>query len=137
VDFAVTWGALTFILNFIPTIGSIIASVPPILVALVQFHPSLLPAFATLASVLAIQMIMGNVISPKVLGDRLNLSPVVVLLSLVFWGWLWGFVGAILAVPIASAIRIVCENIEALHPIGVLMGSGRPYRGEAGAGNET
>jgi len=72
-------------------------------------------------------MTMGNFITPKILGDRLHLSPVVILLSLLFWGWLWGIVGALLAVPIASAIKITCENINELHPIGVMMGSGRRF----------
>lgn len=127
IDFPMTWGALAFILNFIPTVGSIIASVPPILLALVQYYPTIWPFVATLLAVTAIQMTIGNFIAPKVLGDRLNLSPVVVLLSLLFWGWLWGIVGALLAVPIASAIKIFCENIEQLRPISFMMGSGRRY----------
>ena len=130
VDFAITWGALAFFLNFIPTIGSIVASIPPILLALIQFHPSLMKVFVTIAAVLTIQMVMGNVVAPKVLGDRLNLSPVVVLVSLLFWGWLWGIVGALLSVPIAAMIKIVCENIEPLQPISILMGSGKSFRKE-------
>ena len=130
VQFAITWGALAFLLNFIPTVGSIIASVPPVLLALVQFHPSYWQSIATLLVLLTIQMSIGNVLAPKVLGDQLNLSPVVVLLSLVFWGWLWGIAGAILSVPIASAVKIVCEHIEPLHPIAVMMGAGKSYRRE-------
>ena len=130
VDFAITWGALAFFLNFIPNVGSIIASIPPILIALVQFYPDLWPAVLTLLCVLAIQMVIGNFISPKVMGERLNLSPVVILVSLLFWGWLWGVVGALLSVPIAAAIMILCENVEALHPIAVLMGSGKKYQKE-------
>jgi predicted PurR-regulated permease PerM len=126
VDFAVTWGALAFFLNFIPTVGSMIASIPPILVALVQFD-TFWPAVVTALALLTIQMVIGNGITPKVMGDQLNLSPVVVLISLVFWGWLWGIVGALLSTPIASAIKIVCENIDALKPISILMGSGKPY----------
>lgn len=124
VDFPITWGATAFLLNFIPTLGSIAASIPPVLLALVQF-PTPWPALVTLVVLFAIQMLIGNVIAPKVLGDRLNLSPVAVLVSLVFWGWLWGITGAILAVPIASAIKIVCANIEGLKPISMMMGSGR------------
>jgi predicted PurR-regulated permease PerM len=73
---------------------------------------------------------MGNALAPKVMGDQLNLSPVVVLLSLLFWGWLWGIVGALISIPIAAAIKIVCENIKTLHPISVMMGSGKSYRRE-------
>ncbi|UCE54388.1 MAG: AI-2E family transporter [Desulfobacterales bacterium] len=130
VDFAVTWGALAFFLNFIPTVGSILASIPPILLALVQFYPSFWPGVVTLIVLVTIQLGMGNGIAPKVMGDQLNLSPVVVLLSLLFFGWLWGIVGALLSVPIAAAIKIVCENIETLHPISVMMGSGKIYRRE-------
>ena len=135
VDFAVTWGALAFILNFIPTIGSIVASIPPILLALVQYYDpnsdvNWWPAIATAVSLLTIQMVIGNGIAPKVMGDNLNLSPVVVLLSLIFWWWLWGPIGALLSIPIASAIKIVCENIEPLRPISIMMGSGKAYRHE-------
>jgi predicted PurR-regulated permease PerM len=130
VDFPVTWGALAFFLNFIPTVGSIASSIPPILLALVQFYPSLWPGVITLLSILTIQLGMGNGIAPKVLGDQLNLSPVVILLSLLFWGWLWGVVGALLSVPITAALKIVCENIEPLQPISVMMGSGKSYRRE-------
>jgi len=136
VDFAVTWGALAFFLNFIPTVGSIVASIPPILLALVQFYPSIWPAIATLLSVMTIQLGMGNALAPKVMGDQLNLSPVVVLLSLLFWGWLWGVVGALISIPIAAAIKIVCENIETLHPISVMMGSGKTYQREFKKRNE-
>jgi predicted PurR-regulated permease PerM len=130
VDFAVTWGALAFFLNFIPTVGSIAASFPPIILALVQYYPTLWPCVITLISILTIQLGMGNGIAPKVLGDQLNLSPVVILLSLLFWGWLWGVVGALLSVPITAALKIVCENIEPLQPISVMMGSGKSYRRE-------
>ncbi len=127
VDFAITWGALAFFLNFIPTVGSIAASIPPILLALVQFYPSIWPAVATLISLLTIQLSIGNGIAPKILGDQLNLSPVVILLSLLFWGWLWGIVGALLSVPVTAALKIVCENIDTLQPISVMMGSGKSY----------
>lgn len=130
VDFPVTWGALAFFLNFIPTVGSIVASIPPVLLALVQFYPTLWPAVVTLLALVTIQMGIGNAIAPKILGDQLNLSPVVVLLSLLFWGWLWGVVGALISVPIAATIKIVCENIETLHPISVMMGSGKTYQRE-------
>jgi predicted PurR-regulated permease PerM len=64
------------------------------------------------------------------MGDQLNLSPVVILLSLLFWGWLWGIAGALLSVPIAATIKIICDNIQTLHPISVMMGSGKNYRQE-------
>jgi len=132
VDFAVTWGALAFFLNFIPNIGSIIASVLPVVLALVQYYPNLWYAAITFGCLFLIQMGIGNVLSPKIMGDRLNLSPVVILFSLLFWGWLWGIVGALLSVPIAVAIKIVCENVEPLHTVAVMMSSGKAYRKEFG-----
>ena len=125
VEFALTWGALAFFLNFIPSIGSIIASIPPILLAIVQFYPSVWMPILTAVILLLIQMVMGNVIEPKIMGESLNLSPVVILLSLVFFGWLWGLVGALLSVPIAASIKIFCEHIDGLKPISILMGSGK------------
>lgn len=125
VDFAVNWGVLAFVLNFIPYIGSILASIPPILVALVKFYPDLGPAIATSIALLIIQMGIGNFLTPKVMGDALDINPIIVLVSLLFWGWLWGGVGAVLAVPIAVVIKIVCENIPSLRPVAILMESGR------------
>jgi predicted PurR-regulated permease PerM len=127
VEFALTWGALAFFLNFIPSIGSILASIPPILLAIVQYYPSAWTPVFTAVVLLLIQMTMGNVIEPKIMGDSLNLSPVVILLSLIFFGWMWGIIGALLSVPIAAAIKIVCENIDALKPISILMGSGKQF----------
>ena len=124
VELASGWGVLTFLLNFIPTVGSIIATIPPVLMAILQFSPGLFKPLVVLISLTAIQITIGNVITPKVVGDRLGLSPVVILLSLLLWGTIWGIPGALLSVPIASIIKIVCENIQPLRPIAVLMGSG-------------
>lgn len=125
VELAAGWGVLTFLLNFIPTVGSIIATIPPVLMAALQFSPSLFKPLAVFFSLTAIQITIGNVITPKVVGDRLGLSPIVILLSLLLWGTIWGIPGALLSVPIASIIKIVCENIQSLRPIAVLMGSGK------------
>ncbi|MBL3540152.1 AI-2E family transporter [Aminivibrio sp.] len=130
VDFAVTWGLLAFILNFIPTVGSIVASIPPILVALVQFYPSYMPAVVTALVLLTIQVTIGNFITPKVMGDRLNLSPVAVLISLLFWSLIWGVAGALISTIIAAIIKIICENIPSLNFISVMMGSGKVYQKE-------
>jgi predicted PurR-regulated permease PerM len=124
VELAAGWAVLTFLLNFIPTVGSIIATIPPVLMAALQFSPSYIRPIAVLLSLGAIQMTIGNVITPKVVGDRLGLSPVLILLSLLLWGTIWGIPGALLSVPIASIIKIVCENVSSLEPIAVMMGSG-------------
>lgn len=127
VEFAFTWGLLAFLFNFVPTLGSILAGIPPVLMALVQHAPAVWPAVGVAAVLFVIQQTLGNFIAPKVYGDRLNLSPVVILLFLVFWGWLWGITGALLAVPLAAAIQIALAHIPALAPLAVLMGSGHRY----------
>ncbi|MDR1965848.1 MAG: AI-2E family transporter [Synergistaceae bacterium] len=125
VDFSLTWGVLAFILNFVPTIGSIAATIPPILVAIVQFYPNGTPAVLTFLALLSIQFAIGNILTPKIMGDALDLSPVVILISLMFWGIIWGVSGALLSVPIAVMIKIICENIEPLHFLAVLMSSAK------------
>lgn len=115
VDFSLAWGVLAFFLNFIPTLGSIAASIPPILVAIVQFYPNWVPVVITAVSLLVIQFTIGNIMTPKIMGDALDLSPVVILISLMCWGLIWGFAGALLSVPIAVMIKIICENVEQLN----------------------
>ncbi len=122
VDFAFIWGVLSFLFNFIPSIGSIIVGVTSFGFAIVQFYPDFGPIAGAGASMLAIQTIVGNIIDPKLLGDSLKISPVVILFSLLFWGWLWGVMGLFLAVPLTVAMKIVFENIPGLEPVGILMG---------------
>jgi len=121
IDFAIVWGLLTFLLNFIPNVGSTIATIPPILVCFFQYG-SLFPTLWMSILLVSTQMTMGNVVEPRVMGKSLNLSPLVVIVSLIFWAIIWGPVGMILAVPISSAIQIICANIEKLRPISVLLG---------------
>ena len=128
VKLAAGWGVLTFLLNFIPTVGSIIATIPPVVMAVIQFSPSLFKPFIVLVSLTAIQVTIGNIITPKVVGDRLGVSPIVILLSLLLWGMIWGIPGALLSTPIISIIKIVCENIPVLKFIAVLIGSGESVR---------
>jgi len=122
VDFALLWGVLTFVLNFIPTIGSIIATLPPIAITLFQsgsFGKTLIIGVL----LLCIQFLVGNVLEPKFMGRGLNLSPLVVLFSLIFWGWLWGIPGMLLSVPLTAAIRIALEQIDATRTVAVLISS--------------
>jgi predicted PurR-regulated permease PerM len=123
VEFAVVWGIIQFILNFIPTIGSIAIGVIITFFSLIQFWPEPAPVIATGIIMLGTNMILGSILEPKIMGDNLGLSPLVVLLSLMIWGWLWGFVGLILAVPMTVIVKIVCENIPMLEPISILLGS--------------
>jgi predicted PurR-regulated permease PerM len=120
VDFALLWGVLTFVLNFIPTIGSIIATLPPIAITLFQ-SGSLGKTFLIGLLLLGIHFTVGNIIEPKLMGRGLNLSALVVLFSLIFWGWLWGIPGMLLAVPLTGAIRIGMEQIEATKTVAVLI----------------
>ncbi len=128
VKLAAGWGVLTFLLNFIPTVGSIIATIPPVVMAIIQFSPGLFTPFLVLVLLTAIQVSIGNIITPKVMGDQLGVSPVVILLSLLLWGMIWGIPGALLSTPIISIIKIVCENIPALHSVAILIGSGESVR---------
>ena len=122
IDFALIWGLLTFILNFIPNIGSFIATAAPILIALLEYGFGLRTISLTVL-LLVVHNIIGNFIEPHYLGRRMDLSPVFVLFSLIFWGWIWGIVGMFLAVPIAAFMKILFSNIAPLKPVAVLMGS--------------
>lgn len=124
VDFALFWGFLAFLLNYIPNIGSLLATVFPILIALLEYGLGLTSISLTVLLV-GVQFLMGNIIEPKYLGEKMDLSPVFVLFSLFFWGWVWGIVGMFLAVPLAAVIKIFCSNIEPLKPIAILIGTNK------------
>lgn len=124
-DFAIVWGALAFLLNFIPSIGSTIHMAVTILMGFIQFYPSAGTIVAVAVSMIGIQTLIGQILDPRLQGHRLNLSPFVILVSLVLWGWIWGIVGMFLAVPITSIIQIVCANIPGLKFIAVFISSGR------------
>ena len=121
IDFAFFWGVLALLLNFIPNVGSIIAVIPPTMLAFVQF-PSAGPGLVALISLTVVQTIMGNIVEPKVMGHSLHLSTLVIFLSMIFWGWMWGILGMVLAVPMTVSIKIICEHIDDLKPIAALLG---------------
>ena len=122
VDYAAFWALLIFLLNYIPTIGSLLATVFPTLLALVQFD-SFAPGALVLAGCGAIQFVVGNILEPRIAGDRLNISPLVVLLSLAVWGTIWGIAGMFLAVPITVMLVIVLAHFPATRPIAILLSS--------------
>lgn len=125
VDFPVFWAILIFLLNYIPTIGSLIATVFPAATALLQFG-EIGPFILVLSTIGIIQVIVGNFIEPKVMGNSLNISSLVVLLSLAFWGYVWGVVGMILCVPITVIMIIFFSRFQSTRPIAVILsGSGK------------
>ncbi|RLA18152.1 MAG: hypothetical protein DRQ61_10055 [Gammaproteobacteria bacterium] len=121
VDFPVLWGLVSFLLNFVPNIGSFIAAVPALLLALVQLGPQ--SAVYVALGYVVVNVAIGNVIEPKMLGKGLGLSTLVVFLSLIFWGWVFGPVGMFLSVPITMIVKIALENNEETHWIAIMLGS--------------
>ncbi len=126
IDYPLLWALVAFLLNFVPTLGSILAAVPPVLLGLVQFGWQ--RALIVLASYLVINMVMGNVIEPRLMGRRLGLSTLVVFLSLVFWGFIWGPLGMLLCVPLTMLAKILLQNSDDLRWVAVLLGSGAELR---------
>ncbi len=118
--YAILFGFLAFLFNFIPNIGSFAATVLPAVVALVQFDNPW-RAVWILIILNAIDGILSNILEPKLMGTGLGLSPLAVLFALFFWGWLWGIPGMILAVPLVAVLKIVCSNIPSLHFLAALM----------------
>jgi predicted PurR-regulated permease PerM len=124
-EFAVVWGLIQFFLNFIPALGSIVAGVLMSLFALVQFWPNPAPIIIVVAIVLGTNIILGNILDPKIIGEHVGISPLMILVSLAVWGYIWGFAGMVLAVPMSVIIKIVCENIPIMEPVSILIGSRR------------
>jgi len=120
IDFVLFFALLIFVLNFIPNIGSFVATIFPILIGLIN-HGFTLKILLVATGLMVTQFIIGNIVEPKICGKNLNLSPLVILISLIFWGWTWGIVGMILAVPLTSGLKIIFEHIEVLKPIANLI----------------
>lgn len=121
-DYAFLWAVLAFMLNFVPNIGSIIAAVPAVLITLVQLGP--LSAIAVAGIYALVNIIIGSVVEPKVMGRGLGLSTLVVFLSLLFWGWLLGIVGMLLSIPLTIMAKIVFDSNESTKWIAVMLGTG-------------
>jgi predicted PurR-regulated permease PerM len=121
VDYPVLWGTLVFLLNYVPNIGSIIAALPAVLLALVQLGMGY--ALLTGLGFIVANMILGNLIEPKLMGKSLSLSTLVVFLSMVFWGWVLGPIGMILSVPMTSLVKIALESYEDTRGLAIMLGS--------------
>lgn len=123
VDLLIVWAVLTLILTYIPNLGSIVAGTLPVLYALATKDWT--TALGVAAGLLAIEQIVGNFIDPKILGKYILLSPFVILVGVLFWGWLWGAVGAFLATPIMLSLVVICHQIKALQPIALFLSDQR------------
>ena len=118
-DFAILWGLVAFLLNFIPNLGSIIAAVPAVLLAVIQLGPGRAAVIAV--GYLVVNIVFGNFIEPTLMGRRLGLSTLVVFSSLVFWGWVWGPVGMLFSVPLTMVVKIALENTQDFRWVAVML----------------
>ncbi|MBM4292793.1 MAG: AI-2E family transporter [Deltaproteobacteria bacterium] len=121
VDFAFFWALIAFPLNFIPTVGAVIASLPPVLVAIIDPDLPRASMWAVVAGLVLINAIIGSVLDPRYVGQKVKLSPLVVLLSMLLWGVLWGPIGMILAVPIMVSVKVIFSHTRGLEPVAILM----------------
>ena len=124
-DLALVFGVMAFLLNFIPSIGSVIATLLPLPIALIQFESGVAIALVILLPG-AVQFTIGTIVEPLVMGEGLDLHPVTILLALVFWGLLWGPVGMLLAAPITAVVRIVLGRLEITRPVAELLAGRLP-----------
>jgi len=120
VDFAMLWGLLAFFLNYVPNIGSIIAAIPAVLLAILQL--GIVQALAVAAGYVVVNIVVGNLIEPRFMGRGLGLSTLVVFLSLIFWGWVLGPVGMLLSVPLTMTARIALDAREETRWLSILLG---------------
>lgn len=123
VDYPVMWGVFAFLLNYIPNIGSIIAAVPAVLLALIQLGP--VSALVSALGFFLVNTIIGSGVEPRLMGQGIGLSTLIVFLSLAFWGWVLGPVGMLLSVPLTMAVKIALGGSESTQWISVLLGSNR------------
>ena len=121
VPYAYIWGPLAGVLNLIPYVGAIIGAIPPIAIAGIT-KGSVGAMIPVALLFLIVQILESNLITPKLTSDSVDLNPLAVLVASIIWGYLWGFIGVIMAVPITAAVKVVCDNVESLEPIGVLFG---------------
>jgi len=123
VDFPEVWGVLIFLLNFIPTVGSIIATIFPATIALAQSNDGIALSLIVLVSLGALQVCIGNILEPRLMGTSLNLSPVVILFNLALWGYIWGVAGMFLCVPFLIITTIVLSHFPKTRPVAILLSS--------------
>ena len=120
--YAVFLGPMSGFLSLVPYFGVVLALVPPFVVGLAQYPETVAPMIVLMIGVVMLHLIALNILYPKIVGSRVHLNPVMVTLAIMFWGWLWGGMGLILAVPITAAMKAICDNVQALRPYGRLLG---------------
>ena len=123
-NFPIVWAFIAFIMNFIPVFGSIISVGTTTLFALLQFSPEFAKPIFILVFLTIINLLLGNILEPRIEGKNLGLSPFAIIVSLSLWGYIWGFIGMILAVPLTVIIKIICENIDDLKWLAIILGNG-------------
>ncbi len=122
ISYALFWGFLAFLLNYIPSVGSIFGSIPPVLMSFIQYD-SLQTVFFVLILIALVQFTIGNLIEPKIMGETLRINIVTVIFGLVFWGWMWGVPGMIISVPLLVLIKLIFEQFPSLRVLARIMGS--------------
>lgn len=123
-DFAVLWGFLAFVLNFVPNIGSLLAAIPAVLLSLLQMEPMM--SLVVIAIYLVVNMVMANLIEPAIMGQHVGLSTLSVFLSLIFWGWLFGPVGMLLSVPLTMVVKFAADSNPQTRWFAILLGKAPP-----------
>jgi len=123
IEFPIVWAVIGFFMHYIPTFGAFLAAIPTVLVALAQH--GLGHAALVLAGYLVIGSVLGNILEPALMGRRVGLSPLAVLLCIIFWGWVWGPIGMILSVPVTVVFKITFEHTEQLKWLAILLGPRR------------
>jgi len=121
--FALILGPLAAFLTLVPYLGVVLSLGPPLLIAVVQFDRAG-PFVAIISAVVGVHFLAMNVLTPKVVGRTVRLNPLTVTISMLFWGWLWGGIGLVLAVPMTAAGKAICDNIPSLKPLGAWLGEG-------------
>jgi AI-2 transport protein TqsA len=121
VDLALVFGLFAFLLNFIPSVGSIVATLLPLPVVLMSPDVSATTAVLAIVVPAVVQLLLGNIVEPRIIGGSLDLHPVVILLALILWGMLWGIIGMFLATPLTAIMKILCEKLELTAPVAELL----------------
>ena len=119
IDYAVLWGVLAFLLNYVPTIGSLMAAVPPVVLALLQFGPG--RALLVIGAIVLINNVISNILEPRLMGEQFGMPPWIIFAAFLFWAWVLGPVGMLLAVPLTVALKLTLEGFQSTRPIAALM----------------